>query len=264
MCNQHDGNALPMQLVDDRHNLLTSLRVKHRCRLIKNDTTRLHRDHACDGDPLFLTAGQKMRRLVFELSHVDRFQCLIYPLTDFLRVHAQVLRSKRHIILNNCRNKLIVRILKYHTGRLSDIPNMGVILRIIVGNQNIALRRQQKPVQILGERRLAGAVLADNRGKTARFDFKGNSVDSLHRLASFLSAVRKAYILHPDNLFQMKIPFYRLSFPRPSTQKDGSDFACVCVCQPSRRSPRRSNTAHGTPSQPVRYRRSDNQAHRTW
>ena len=151
MRDQNDRNALLMQLIDNRHDLIATFRVQHRRRLVKNNAARFHRDHACDGDPLLLSARQKMRRLVLELPHIDRFQCLIHPLADFLRVHAQVFRSKSHIILDNCRNKLIVRILKYHARRLSDIPDMGVILRIIIGDQNIALRRQQKSVQILGE-----------------------------------------------------------------------------------------------------------------
>ena len=72
--------------------LFSALRVKHCGRLVHYYTSWPHCDYACYRNSLLLTAGKLMRSVVAVLVHIDRFQCVIYPL-HFIGRHAEVLKS---------------------------------------------------------------------------------------------------------------------------------------------------------------------------
>ena len=208
MCDEDAGDALFMELVDDFHDLFTAFGVKHGCRFVKNNALRPHRDRACNGDPLFLTAGKQMRCILFKGRHPDRFQRVIDTLSDLGRCDTQILRPKSNIILDDRGNDLVVRILEDHAGGLTDVPEVFFILRIVAVDEDRSFCRQKQRVDQLCQRRFAGTVLSDDRDKTALFNRQGKIAKRSEGFALFSCRICKCHMIHTDEVFhQSLLPF---------------------------------------------------------
>ena len=90
-----------------------------------------------------------MGSLFLEPAHVHILQGFVHPAPYFLRCYSQVFRPESNIVLNNGRDQLVIRILEYHAGSLSHIPDVFVVTGIVSVYIDYPLRRQQQTVQVL-------------------------------------------------------------------------------------------------------------------
>ena len=104
-------------------------------------------------------------------DHPNSFQTFFHPLPDLIRRNAQVLRTKPHIFFYYSANDLIVRILKYHSRRLSYIPKFIRITRILSIYPYGTFRWQQNCIQMLGKGRFSGTIMSENCYKLSFFCF---------------------------------------------------------------------------------------------
>ena len=91
-----------------------SLRVEHGRRLVQHDYLRLHGDNTGDGDALLLPAGEEMGGVLAQLIHADLRERRVHAAAYLLRRHAEVFRREGHVVLNDVRNDLVVRVLEHH------------------------------------------------------------------------------------------------------------------------------------------------------
>ena len=150
--NIHHSNALfPVQPLDSADNLLPPHRIQHGSRLIQHQTFRVHGKGTSNGNSLLLAAAEKMGSKMPELLHIYRLQCGCNPAADFVRLHADILRPKAHIILHNGSNNLIVWILEHHAHLAPDIPDMLLLSYAHVIDQAGAPIRLQQGIKMLGQ-----------------------------------------------------------------------------------------------------------------
>ena len=83
-----------------------------------------------------------MRRIGTERRHIHSRERRIDTPADLGGRHAEILRAERHIILDDRRDELIVRILEHHADLLPDAPDLRLLLRIEPVDAARALRRQ--------------------------------------------------------------------------------------------------------------------------
>ena len=107
-----------------------AIRIKHGCRFIQNDTLRMHGNDSGYGNPLLLSSGKLIWRILPELIHANSLKALFHTLPDLLRGYTQILRSKTNILLNYLSDDLVIRILEYHSCLLTNVPEMGFICGI--------------------------------------------------------------------------------------------------------------------------------------
>ena len=137
----------------------------------------MHGQHPRDGDALLLAAGQFVGRVPAVLIHTDGPETFLHPLPDFFRGNSHVLRSKAHILLHYLSDDLIVRILKYHTRSLPDIPDMLFFRSIHSVHPHSPLRRIQDGIDMLGQSGFSGTVMAQDGDK---FPCLNVQVDLVH------------------------------------------------------------------------------------
>ena len=147
MCDQYHSDLL---LLSEFMNS-PSNRVKHCSRLIHNDAFRFHCHDTGDCYSLFLSSGKLIRRMMPVFDHPNSFQTFFHSLPDLIRRNAQVLRTKPHIFFYYSANDLIVRILKYHSRRLSYIPKFIRITRILSIYPYGTFCWHQNCIQMLGK-----------------------------------------------------------------------------------------------------------------
>ena len=109
--------------------------------------------------------------------HSDCLQAFLHALFNLLRRNTEVLRTECHIILDYGCNDLIVRVLKHHAGGFSDVKKPVIVRRIHSEHNDTSSGRQQKRVDMLCKRRLAGAVMTENRNELASLDIKAHVVN---------------------------------------------------------------------------------------
>lgn len=103
----------------------------------------------------------------------DQFQYLLYPLFHISECISQIKRTKSDIV-KNCRHKqLIVRVLKYHANRSSDV-GQGAFGKRGVADVNSAPGWLKAAVEMLQQSRFAGAVGSYDADRLAVSDDEGN------------------------------------------------------------------------------------------
>ena len=131
MRNENHRNAFFfIQTLNRFHNISSADRIKHCRRLIQNNTVRLHRQHACNGNSLFLPTGKLGRRISRKFLHSHCIQCFIHAHPNFLRGYAHIFGAKCNILLNHRCNQLVIGVLEYHPCRLANLPNQAFLLRV--------------------------------------------------------------------------------------------------------------------------------------
>ena len=108
--------------------------------------------------------------------------------------NAHVFKPERDVLLDYGGDNLVVRILKNHTGLLTNAPYMLVLGRIHAADKHSARGWNIERVQQLGQRGFAAAVMPENRDKLAWPDCKVNIRQ--RRLCRFIVGV--AYLLAAD------------------------------------------------------------------
>ena len=109
--------ALPCQPFQKFQKHLPRHRIQSGKRLIQHQKLRLCRQNACDRHSALLSAGQRKRRLIFDLL-IGKSHLLQGPLNPFLLLQSSksaVFQSKAHILFHGLCKKLIFRILKNHS-----------------------------------------------------------------------------------------------------------------------------------------------------
>ncbi len=106
---------------------MAPLGVQHRGRFVQDDAVGAGRQRARDGDPLLLTAGEHVRRVVAVRRHPDDVQRLIHPPPDLCRWDAQILRPEGHVLLHRARDQLIVGVLEDHAHSPPDRLNLAQV-----------------------------------------------------------------------------------------------------------------------------------------
>ena len=123
MGDQNDCHSFPsVKVTDCLKNFLSSIRIQHCSWLIQNDAFRTHCHDTGNCNPLLLSAGKFIRRMITIGCHSCFFQALIYTLPDFLCGHTHILRSESYVFFYYSSYDLIVRILKNHARFLADFP----------------------------------------------------------------------------------------------------------------------------------------------
>ena len=161
----------------------------------KNDALPLHGHNAGNGNALFLSAGQIVRRTARIFGHADFFERLIDAFPDFLRRKTEVFTAERHVFLDNRGDDLVVRILENHP----DIPSRRQNIRIghVRRGHFLAAEPELSRVgvidhaQELGQCGLTAPVMTENGGKGAFFNFKGHIVQGTYRLAVGIGRIRE-------------------------------------------------------------------------
>ena len=115
-------------------------------------------------------------------QHIDRFQALLHTFPDFLCGHSHVFRAESHILFHNRPDDLVVRILEYHSRALAHIPEIFFLPGIQAVCPESPFAGSQKGIDMLGECRLAGTVMSQDRHKIALLHLKAHAVHCPDRL----------------------------------------------------------------------------------
>ena len=118
--------------------------------------------------------------------HLYPFQGISYALTDFFRRHAEILRTKGHVLFYDGCNDLVIGILEDHAHLLADIPDMLGVIGPQATNFTRAFCRYEKDVEMLGQRRLSRTISADNGYKFPWLYFQRYIFYSIYGLAIFI------------------------------------------------------------------------------
>ena len=178
MRNKDDRNSqLLIKLVDSPKYTLSSGRIQHGCRLIHDDTFRLHGYDTCDRHSLLLTARQPVGRLLAVLQHSDLSQAVIHPRPDLICRNSDILRTEPDILLDHRSDDLVVRILENHTRLLADFPYLFLPGGINLVDPHRPLGRHEQRVHMLGQSRFAGTVVSEDRNEITFLNIKGHIID---------------------------------------------------------------------------------------
>ena len=180
------------QLADGLHDLRAAVGVKHGGRLVQHKAVRPHGNDACDGDALLLPAGQLIRRGVALFVDAGQFHGFVDAGADLLRRHAEVLRRKGDILLDDGGDDLVVRILEHHADLLAHIVEVIFVAGVHPLDQHRARFGQQNGIEMLCQRGLAAAVRAQHGDKLAAPDVNADAVDGVGRL---LRIIAEAHVL---------------------------------------------------------------------
>ena len=146
-----------------------------------------------------------MRRVLSELIHPDLPERVVHALTYLLRRNAEILRRKRHVVLDDVRNDLVVGVLKHHADIASEVDDAVFVGGVESRNRDLALVRDEDGVHVLCQRRFAGAVMPQHRDECALLDFE---VDSAKRLV-VVPRVGKMHVIERNDC--RHISYLRLS-----------------------------------------------------
>ena len=147
--------------------------------LVEDQDRRIHREHARERDQL---AAREVQVVGIRRAHVgqpDRVEASGDELDDLVGGSAQVPWPERHLALDGPLEQLLVGVLEDESDRGRELVD-----RQAVGGraaeQDLALGRSQQPVEMLGERGLARAVLAEDDHGLARLDGQRHAANGFH------------------------------------------------------------------------------------
>ena len=97
-----------------------------------------------------------------KMRHIDTFQCFVDIIADIFRIHAEVFRTKCHIVFNNRCDNLIIWILKDHANLSPKFPDLSHIGRIHTIDTDTSRRWQQKSVKMTRQSRFSRPIRSQN------------------------------------------------------------------------------------------------------
>ena len=98
--------------------------VQHGGGLVHNKAVGPHGDNARNRDALLLAAGQLVRRSLALFIDARQLHGLVDAGADLLGRHAEVLRRKGYVLLDDGRHDLVVGVLEHHADLLAHIVEM--------------------------------------------------------------------------------------------------------------------------------------------
>ena len=177
MRDHDDGRAALVQLADELQHLLAPLGVQHRRRLVEHDDVRFDGQHARDGQPLLLPAGQRVRVAFLETGQMDQVESGGDARGDLAVGEIEVLQAERHVLAGHGRDELVVGVLEHHAAGLAHGPQVRAVRGVQAGDAQRAAVAGQKSVEMAGERGFAAAVVADDGEEFAFADRQGHAVE---------------------------------------------------------------------------------------
>jgi hypothetical protein len=187
---RHDRDALlTVEPPHNRQHFGAAERIEHCCCLVQHQHVGLHRQHAGDTDALLLPAGKLMCGALTILLHLHAVERPIDAAQNFWPRHAQIFRAKGDILLNDGRYDLVVGVLKDHADGVADGAQAGALLRVPRFDPDIAGRGQEQRVEMLCQRRLAGAVVPQQHDIFALLDGQIDASQRRHNAAVALVGV---------------------------------------------------------------------------
>ena len=145
----------------------------------------MHCNHAGDRHTLFLSAGKFVWRIFAIFPHADTFETLFNSLPNLLGRYSHVFRSESDIFFDHRTDDLVVRILKYHPGRFTYLPDILFIPHIHTVHIQGTVCRCQNRIDLLGKRGLSGTIMPQNCHKIAFFHIQIHTVHGTDRLFDF-------------------------------------------------------------------------------
>ena len=166
----HDGDSRLMQGPAQVEQRGAALRIEHRGRFVQDDDVGAHRQRARDGDALLLPAGQGGGLALLEPAKAHRIQAFVHARAQLVGGDAQVLGSERHVVFDEARDQLVVGILEHHARTAADgVDRLGVG-GVATEHHHAALIGREQRVHVLGERRFARSVSAEDGDELSAFD----------------------------------------------------------------------------------------------
>ncbi len=160
--------------------------------LVQNENLRVHGKNGGQGGPLLLAVAQMVGSLVAEGLETDGLQGLSSPELPLIRGQPLVVGAESDVFVQGVAKKLIVRILvqkAYLEARSRQVlPFQGGSLK-----ENLSALRPKEPVQMLDQRGLSGAIMANEGQTVAGVD---PEIDGIQGRAA--CRVTKAQPLHFD------------------------------------------------------------------
>ena len=95
--------------------------------------------------------------------HTHCLKAFFYPLPDLICGDSDVLGSESHVLFDNLRYDLIIRILENHACLSADLPEVFLIAGIHSVHPHSSLRGEKQSIEVLGKGRLAGSVMSQDR-----------------------------------------------------------------------------------------------------
>ncbi len=180
-----------MRYHDDRHTLIAvqahhdvehlrpAVWIEHARRLVEYHQLGLYREHAGNGDALFLSARQPKRSARRILAHTDARQRPIDAGAYLVGRKPEVFRTESDVVLYHRRHHLIIGVLKNDSDLLAYLEKFLVLGRLAVDGHAAAVGHEQS-VAKPRERRLARAVTPDQRDELAALDGKAYRLQRLY------------------------------------------------------------------------------------
>ena len=190
-----------MQLAAHAHETLAPARVQHGRGLVQDEDGGLHGQHAGDGHALLLPARQRRGLALVEALQPHVGQRVGHALAQLVGGHAQVLGAEGHVVFDEACHQLVVGVLEHHAGVAADEVGGALVARVAVEHGDAALVRHEQRVDVLGQRRLARPVAAQDAHELAPLDACVHAVQH-----EALAVVREACSLELDHAASVPSP----------------------------------------------------------
>ena len=152
---------------NDAAHALNPSSVLARSRLIQNQDRRPHGQHGSQREQLATGIAEVVRVDIRVAGHAHGFESRTDRLVEIRATDTEVPRPKSHFSSNAARKQLPVGVLEreaHHAGEAGHVP----VSDVQSAQQHPPGARPQQPVHMAYQRRLAGAVLADDGDQLAR------------------------------------------------------------------------------------------------
>ena len=97
--------------MDGPQHLFPSTRVQHGRWFVQHDAFRLHGDDPRNSDALLLATRKFIRCVEAVIVHFHSLKGVVHTAANLFRRYAEILRAKRHILLDNAGHQLVVWVL---------------------------------------------------------------------------------------------------------------------------------------------------------
>ena len=145
MCGNDDCPSLGVELIEEVVKLKAPQRVQSRMWLIKGYNFSIHNQDACQGNPSFLPAAERIRLSVSEVCDVEHVKNLLHSFLHARLLHAKISGPKSYVLVHRRRKQLIVGVLENHSHVGPDPVHIFSVDRF-AENRHLAARRPVKTV----------------------------------------------------------------------------------------------------------------------
>ena len=165
----HQRQPAPVQAGEKRHHAALLEVVEPGGRLVEDQHRRLEHQQRRDGEPLPLALAEQEGIDRRQAGEADRRQRRLDARRALGGRHAEVLQREGHLLAGAGGEQLLIRVLE-DVADVARHPLQRLRRQVGAAQPHHAGARPQQAVQLLGQRRLAGAVLADQGDELAGAD----------------------------------------------------------------------------------------------